>query len=171
MVAGLGVSDIAVINADDAFADLWRGMTNARVVSFGVHEAADFHAVDVRVEGRPDGFITRFTLDCPSGRASIDLQLAGEHNVANALAAAAAATAAGATLEHVVLGLAEMRAVRGRLQLKTARSGAWIIDDSYNANPSSVRAGIEVLAQLEGRRWLVLGDMAELGDFADAAHT
>ena len=63
-----------------------------------------------------------------------------------------------------------MRAVRGRLQLKTARSGAWIVDDSYNANPSSVRAGIEVLAQLEGRRWLVLGDMAELGEFAAAAH-
>jgi UDP-N-acetylmuramoyl-tripeptide--D-alanyl-D-alanine ligase len=171
MVAGLGDSDIAVINADDTFSDLWRSMTRARVISFGVHKAADFHAIGLRVEGDPDCFITCFTLTCPLGEVSIDLQLAGEHNVANAVAAAAAAYAAGATLEHIARGLAAMRAVRGRLQLKTARSGAWLIDDSYNANPSSVRAGIEVLAQLEGRRWLVLGDMAELGEFADAAHS
>jgi UDP-N-acetylmuramoyl-tripeptide--D-alanyl-D-alanine ligase len=88
----------------------------------------------------------------------------------NALAAAAAACAAGVRLESVTRGLAQVRAVRGRLQLKIARSGAWLIDDSYNANPSSVRAGIEVLAELGGRRWLVLGDMAELGSFAQQAH-
>ena len=104
------------------------------------------------------------------GQAAIELHLAGEHNVLNALAAAAAAAAAGASLEHIVAGLAAMRAVRGRLQLKTARSGAWIIDDSYNANPSSLRAAIDVLAQLDGRKWLVLGDMGELGDFAASAH-
>jgi UDP-N-acetylmuramoyl-tripeptide--D-alanyl-D-alanine ligase len=86
------------------------------------------------------------------------------------LGAAAAAAAAGATLEHIVAGLESMRPVSGRLQLKQAACGAWIIDDSYNANPSSMRAGIEVLASLEGRRWLVLGDMAELGEFAQSAH-
>jgi UDP-N-acetylmuramoyl-tripeptide--D-alanyl-D-alanine ligase len=63
-----------------------------------------------------------------------------------------------------------VRAVPGRLQFKRARSGAWLIDDSYNANPSSVRAAIEVLAQLNGKKWLVLGDMAELGDFAQSSH-
>jgi UDP-N-acetylmuramoyl-tripeptide--D-alanyl-D-alanine ligase len=63
-----------------------------------------------------------------------------------------------------------VRAVPGRLQFKRTAGGAWLIDDSYNANPSSVRAGIEVLAQLDGRKWLVLGDMAELGDFAQASH-
>jgi UDP-N-acetylmuramoyl-tripeptide--D-alanyl-D-alanine ligase len=98
------------------------------------------------------------------------LKLAGRHNIANALCAAAAATAAGASLEHVRAGLAAMRAVQGRLQLKRARSGAWVIDDSYNANPSSVRAGIDVLAQLEGPKWLVLGEMAELGEFARSSH-
>jgi UDP-N-acetylmuramoyl-tripeptide--D-alanyl-D-alanine ligase len=67
-------------------------------------------------------------------------------------------------------GLASMRAVPGRLQFRTARSGAWVIDDSYNANPSSMRAGIDVLAGLDGRRWLVIGDMAELGGFAENAH-
>jgi UDP-N-acetylmuramoyl-tripeptide--D-alanyl-D-alanine ligase len=97
--------------------------------------------------------------------------MGGRHNVANALAAAAAAAAAGAKLEHIVAGLGAMRAVAGRLQFKKALGGAWIIDDSYNANPSSMRAGIEVLAELEGTKWLVIGDMAELGEFAPAAHT
>jgi UDP-N-acetylmuramoyl-tripeptide--D-alanyl-D-alanine ligase len=97
--------------------------------------------------------------------------MGGRHNVANALAAAAAAAAAGAKLEHIVAGLGAMRAVAGRLQFKKALGGAWIIDDSYNANPSSMRAGIEVLSELEGTKWLVIGDMAELGEFAPAAHT
>ena len=171
MVAGLAADAVAVINADDEFAGLWRASTRARVVTFGMREGADFTASDIRVEGASGGFITTFTLSCPLGNAPIELQLAGQHNVSNALAAAAAAVAAGANLDHVVTGLGAMRAVRGRLQLKTARSGAWIIDDSYNANPSSVRAGIEVLAQLEGRKWLVLGGMGELGDFAPVAHT
>src|SRR5262249_48536045 len=100
----------------------------------------------------------------------VELRLAGRHNVANSLAAAAAAAAAGAQLAHIRAGLASVRAVQGRLQLKRARNGAGLIDDSYNANPSSVRAGIEVLAELEGRKWLVLGDMAELGDFARDSH-
>jgi UDP-N-acetylmuramoyl-tripeptide--D-alanyl-D-alanine ligase len=97
--------------------------------------------------------------------------MGGRHNVSNALAAAAAAAAAGAGLEQIVAGLGAMRAVAGRLQFKKALGGAWIIDDSYNANPSSMHAGIEVLAELDGTKWLVIGDMAELGDFGPAAHT
>ena len=96
--------------------------------------------------------------------------MGGRHNVPTRLAAAAAATAAGAKLEHVVAGLGAVRAVAGRLQFKKTASGAWLIDDSYNANPSSMRAGIEVLAGLDGRKWLVLGDMAELGEFAESSH-
>jgi len=97
--------------------------------------------------------------------------MGGRHNVLNALAAAAAASAAGASLAHIVAGLSTVSAVAGRLQFKKALSGAWIIDDSYNANPSSMRAGIEVLAELDGAKWLVIGDMAELGEFAPASHT
>ena len=88
----------------------------------------------------------------------------------NALAAAAAATSAGATLRGYRRGPRDVRAVKGRLQFERTRHGAWLIDDSYNANPSSVRAGLEVLSELPGRRWLVLGDMAELGEFADDSH-
>jgi UDP-N-acetylmuramoyl-tripeptide--D-alanyl-D-alanine ligase len=170
MVAGLEAGATAVINADDEFAALWRGSTPARVVTFGLEQAADFSAREVRADVDAGGFRTRFTLTSPLGTTPIELRLAGRHNVANSLAAAAAAAAAGAGLEAIGAGLAAMRAVQGRLQLKRAASGAWIIDDSYNANPSSVRAGIEVLAGLAGRRWLVLADMAELGAFAEEAH-
>jgi UDP-N-acetylmuramoyl-tripeptide--D-alanyl-D-alanine ligase len=170
MVESLPPEGVAVINADDRFASLWRSLTRARVVTFGLDPSADFTAQDVRTDVSEDGFRTRFTLKSPLGTAAIELHLAGRHNVVNALCAAAAATAAGAGLEHVVAGLAGMRPVQGRLQLKRARSGAWILDDSYNANPSSVRAGIDVLAALDGRKWLVLGDMAELGAYAESSH-
>ena len=170
MVAGLAPDATAVINADDEFADLWKGMTSARVVTFGVRQAADFKADAVRTTIGPEGFLTQFTLVCPLGSTAVTLHMGGRHNVSNALAAAAAAAAAGAGLKEIVAGLATMRAVAGRLQFKKALSGAWIIDDSYNANPSSMHAGIEVLADLDGAKWLVIGDMAELGEFAPAAH-
>jgi UDP-N-acetylmuramoyl-tripeptide--D-alanyl-D-alanine ligase len=141
------------------------------VLTFGVRASADFKANDVRTTIGPEGFLTHFTLVCPLGRAAVVLQMGGRHNVSNALAAAAAATAAGADLPQIVAGLGAVRAVAGRLQFKKALSGAWIIDDSYNANPSSMHAGIEVLAELDGAKWLVIGDMAELGEFAQAAHT
>jgi UDP-N-acetylmuramoyl-tripeptide--D-alanyl-D-alanine ligase len=170
MVAGLEDAGTAVINADDEFAQLWRGLTRARIVTFGVRAPADYRASEVRTSVGTQGFRTRFQLISPAGETGIELSLGGTHNVANALAAAAAAAAAGATLQQISTGLAGVRAVGGRLQFKQAPAGAWIIDDSYNANPSSVRAAIEVLASLGGRRWLVLGDMAELGAYAADAH-
>jgi UDP-N-acetylmuramoyl-tripeptide--D-alanyl-D-alanine ligase len=170
MVAGLASTATAVINADDAFAPLWRGLTRAQVVTFGMRTSADFSASEVRAAVGAGGFRTHFQLRAPQGSVDIELALGGAHNVANALAAAAAAASAGATLEQVATGLARVRAVSGRLQFRQAKSGAWLIDDSYNANPSSVRAAIEVLGSLAGRRWLVLGDMAELGEHAAQAH-
>jgi UDP-N-acetylmuramoyl-tripeptide--D-alanyl-D-alanine ligase len=170
MVAGLPPSGTAVINADDAYASLWRAGTAARVLSFGLRQEADFRAAGLRLELAAGDFLTRFRLHSPIGEVDVMLALAGRHNVRNALAAAAAATCAGATLADVTAGLGSMRAVKGRLQLRRTRAGAWLIDDSYNANPSSARAGLEVLSELPGRRWLVLGDMAELGEFADSSH-
>ena len=170
MVAGLDPQATAVLNADDEFLGLWRGMTSARVVTFGLAAGADFRASGLQSTLAADGFLTRFTLTCPRGATPIELHVGGRHNVANALAAAAAAASAGARLGHIAAGLASVRPVSGRLQLKQAAGGAWIIDDSYNANPSSVRCGIQVLCSLAGRHWLVLGDMAELGEFAERAH-
>jgi len=171
MVAGLAPAATAVINADDAFAALWRSLTAARVVTFGLRERADFSASEVESSIGAQGFRTRFRLSAPQGSTAIELSLGGAHNVANALAAAAAAASAGATLAQIATGLAGVRAVPGRLQFKQTRGGGWLIDDSYNANPSSMRAAIEVLAAVGGRRWLALGDMGELGDSATQAHT
>jgi UDP-N-acetylmuramoyl-tripeptide--D-alanyl-D-alanine ligase len=170
MVAELPGSGVAVINDDDAYASLWRANTQARVVSFGLRSDADFHPRDLRFDVTADGFATRYRLCSPSGEVDVALSVAGRHNVLNALAAAAAAATAGATLEQIATGLASMRAVKGRLQFRRTPAGAWLIDDSYNANPSSARAALEVLSELPGRRWMVLGDMAELGAFADSSH-
>jgi UDP-N-acetylmuramoyl-tripeptide--D-alanyl-D-alanine ligase len=170
MVACLPARGTAVINADDSFASLWHAMSAAPAVTFGLRPEADFRAEELQWEAHPEGFRTGFRLVCPQGTMPIRLALAGRHNVLNALAAAAAAVSAGAALPDVAAGLGAMRAVKGRLQLRSTRHGAWLIDDSYNANPSSVRAGLAVLGELPGRRWFVLGDMAELGSFAEASH-
>ena len=170
-VACLKPEGTAIINADDAYAGYWRANSGAkRIVSFGVHHAADFAAKNIFQGIERGEFATRFTLVCPLGERAIMLKAGGAHNVGNALAAAAAASAAGASLEDIALGLADFRAVSGRLQLKAGTRGSWIIDDSYNANPSSVRAGLEVLRSLSGVTWLVLGDMAELGESSQDSH-
>jgi UDP-N-acetylmuramoyl-tripeptide--D-alanyl-D-alanine ligase len=106
----------------------------------------------------------------PAGDIDIVLPMAGEHNVTNALGAAAAAMAAGASLDTVKQGLATVSNVAGRMQMTTVRNGVRLFDDSYNANPASTGAAIQFLARLEGQSWLVLGDMAELGESAEQLH-
>ena len=170
MVAGLPEQGVAIINADDPYAGLWRGLTRAKVLTFGLTAAADFHATDIVEELAEAGFRIRYMLQSPAGSRAVQLNVGGRHNVSNSLAAAAAAVSAGASLAHVTAGLATMQPVQGRLQPRRTTHGARLIDDSYNANPSSVRAGIDVLASLGGRSWLVLGDMGELGDHASASH-
>jgi len=168
----LGMDGTAVINADDRFAAFWHGLARdaGRVVTFGVRERADFGARDVRSRVTDGGFQTEFELVTPVGRRHIALALAGDHNVMNALAAAAAAHAAGAGLEAIVAGLARMRPVAGRLEVKRLPGGIRLIDDSYNANPASVRAGLRALAGVEGQHWLVLGEMKELGEESAQLH-
>jgi UDP-N-acetylmuramoyl-tripeptide--D-alanyl-D-alanine ligase len=170
MVAGLAADAIAVLNADDPYFALWRGMTSARVVSFGVEQAADYSASDISEVLTDAGFSTTFMLRAPQGSIAVRLNVGGRHNLCNALCAAAAAQAAGATLEQVAVGLASMQPVGGRLKPARTVCGARLIDDSYNANPSSMKAGIDVLTKLSGRAWLVMGDMGELGDQARASH-
>jgi UDP-N-acetylmuramoyl-tripeptide--D-alanyl-D-alanine ligase len=172
MYAALGPGGTAVINADDPFAELWQTMAprDARILRFGIEAPADVRAQAIAGRIESGAFATSFALAIGGEQARVRLPLAGRHNVSNALGAAAAAHAAGVALPAIVAGLERMRPVSGRLQLKPGLRGSWLIDDSYNANPSSVRAGIDVLAALPGEHWLVLGEMAELGDETVASH-
>ena len=172
MFEALGAEGTAVINADDRFASVWHGLARraGRVLTFGIRERADFGARNVTCHVADEGFTSEFDLVTPGGERRVTLALAGEHNVLNALAAAAAAHAAGASLDSVVAGLGRMRAVTGRLEVKSLSGGARLIDDSYNANPASVRAGLRALSALAGEHWLVLGEMRELGEASPQLH-
>ena len=163
----LPADGVAIINADDAFAGFFAGLAGTRrVLRFGLEHKADVGA-DI-VEQRADG--SRFVLSTPEGDAEVNLALPGRHNVANALAAASIALALDVPLATIVAGLEQARAVAGRLRRVTLPGGITLIDDSYNANPSSMAAAIATLALADGERWLALGDMAELGADARALH-
>jgi UDP-N-acetylmuramoyl-tripeptide--D-alanyl-D-alanine ligase len=167
----LGEAGTAIINADDHFAPYWRGLAaSRRVLEFAIDQPADFTAGHIRQQIEHGEFITQFDLTSPAGYSPVTVYAGGAHNVRNALAAAAAAHAAGASLEHIAAGLEQFRPVGGRLQLKAGARGSWIIDDSYNANPSSVRAGLDVLRSQPAPIWFVLGEMAELGQQTAESH-
>ncbi len=163
----LPADGVAIINADDAFASFFSGLAGARrQLRFGLEQAADVRA-DI-LEARVDG--SRFVLRTPQGDAEVTLPLAGRHNVANALAAAAIALALAVPVATIVAGLQQAGAVTGRLVRTALPGGGTLLDDSYNANPGSMAAAIDTLALAGGERWLVLGDMAELGTDARALH-
>jgi UDP-N-acetylmuramoyl-tripeptide--D-alanyl-D-alanine ligase len=171
LYAGLAAGATAIINHDDAYRELWVGMSRAaRRYSFGLAPGADFSARDVAQHVAGGSLWQAFELLTPAGPVAVRIALAGLHNVVNALGAAAAAHAAGAQPAAIAAGLGKARAVRGRLQMRSGRAGARLLDDSYNANPSSLAVALDVLGALGGERWLVLGDMAELGCETRAAH-
>lgn len=152
----LATDGVAIINADDDYAELWRSLAGGcSIISFGMESNAD-----VQGELGTDRSLTLFT---PKGEITVSLPLTGRHNAMNALAATAAAIAAGASLSDVKAGLESMQSVPGRLQWKQGVKGARILDDTYNANPASLEAALNVLADCDTDRYLALGDMAELG--------
>lgn len=163
---GLGAGGVAIVNADEAYADYWRAVNVGRaIVTFGIDAPAD-----VRATCTLRGFGSRLELDTPHGPVAFDMQVPGMHNARNAVGAAAACLAAGVSLDAVAEGLAGFAGARGRLQRRDGPNGAVILDDTYNANPDSVRAGIDVLAATPGHTFLVLGDMGEIGDASAQLH-
>jgi UDP-N-acetylmuramoyl-tripeptide--D-alanyl-D-alanine ligase len=161
----------AVINADDAFAEYFASrVPDRRILRFGLETTADLSARDIRATAEGSDFV----LVAPHGEVGVSLHLPGRHNVLNALAAAGVAMACGVSLAIIAEGLSAAQPVAGRQVAHVLANGAVVIDDSYNANPGSLVAAIDTLAaasaQAGGEGWLVLGDMRELGDDAEALH-
>lgn len=164
--AGLADGGTAIINADDVFSDLWKNLASKhQQITFGLKAKADvtakyeLHATSSEVE-----------LTAPNGTVKFSLPAPGVHNVSNALAATAAALALNVSLENIAIGLGAFAGVKGRLQEKPGFEGAKVIDDTYNANPMSMKAAIDVLKANAGQRVFVMGDMAELGVDAASMH-
>ncbi len=164
--AGLGNNGIAIVNHEDHYADYWKQLNAGRqVIRFGLGGEPEVKAA-IRIQQAGQ----KLTITTPQGEATVNLKLLGKHNALNALAATAAAVAIDVPLRAVKHGLESLSPVRGRLQLKAGIKGSRLIDDTYNANPTSLYAALDVLNEFPGRHFLALGDMGELGGKADSLH-
>ncbi|WP_252091129.1 UDP-N-acetylmuramoyl-tripeptide--D-alanyl-D-alanine ligase [Pseudomonas sp. MWU13-3659] len=169
ILEGLGDGGIAILNLDDKAFAIWKARAGAhKVVAFARNDVrADFYATGI---GRDARGCPSFTLHGAGESVDVQLNVLGEHNVSNALAAAAAAHAVGLSLSGIAAGLNAVQPVKGRTVAQIAPNGVRVIDDSYNANPTSMCAAIDILAGFSGRTVLVLGDIGELGQWAEEGH-
>ena len=175
-IEALPADGVAVFPCDDEYADIWQAQAaGRRCLRFALAGEADgpWPRAEISARARWAGDAWQVEMTTPEGQARLTLRVAGRHNVRNALASTAAALGAGIALADVVRGLESFAPVKGRSQLKSLRRGGRtlpLVDDTYNANPDSVRAAIDVLAGLPAPRWLLLGDMGEVGDQGPAFH-
>jgi UDP-N-acetylmuramoyl-tripeptide--D-alanyl-D-alanine ligase len=164
---GLPKTGFAIVNRDEPYSDYFiHSCINAKLVTFSLASGTDYFATDIQLAPMNSAFI----LHTPFGHIQVKLPIPGMHNISNALAAASLAGSLGVKLEVIQAGLEHFSTITGRMQIKTHASGAVIIDDTYNANPRSLTAAMEVLANYPGKKCLVLGDMGELGDEAAKMH-
>lgn len=170
LVTELPSAAVAVLNADDSRVAAMAGMTRARIVTFGLSDRVDVGAIDVSTTAEG----TRFTLAIDQDRYDVHLQILGEHNVMNALAAVAASQEFGVGVEAAIAALSALPlAERWRMELQHSPENITVINDAYNASPDSMAAALKTLAEItrgKSRAVAVLGEMAELGEFADEEH-
>ena len=171
IITSLSQAGVAVLNRDDAYYHLWRRLAGDRkTVSFGLSNTADVYAENIVTSLSSEGFETSFTLNLAEDSIAIKLSLAGEHNVKNAIAAAAASREFGFKLSDIKQGLEQVKPVIGRMQALLGRKGNTVIDDTYNANPASLKAALSALSD-QNKNWLILGAFGELGENSSAMHS
>jgi len=172
IIESLGADGIAVLNRDDTFYPFWvdQKLGERRHISFGFDSSADVRAENIHTALNAGGFVTEFELITATGKQAIRLNLAGEHNVKNALAATAVALQFGIDLTAIKQGLENMKAVKGRMQALSGKNGNVIVDDTYNANPASLKAALDAIAPFQKPIWLALGAFGELGPDSQAIH-
>jgi UDP-N-acetylmuramoyl-tripeptide--D-alanyl-D-alanine ligase len=173
IIESLQPDGIAVLNRDDVFYDFWLAnkVGGRKSVSFGLNDAADVRAENIHSELDNQGFVSCFDLITDAGTTIIRFNLAGEHNVKNALAATAVALQFGISLSDIKRGLEQMKPVTGRMQTLHGKKGNIVIDDSYNANPASLKAALQAIKQCQQPIWLALGAFGELGSDSANIHT
>jgi len=165
----LSAHGVAVYPANDTYSDLWASLSKqaGKQLTFGQKPDAAVRVTDIQTEASG----SQFRLTYEQQTVQVSLPMAGQHNVVNAAAAAACALAAGASLANAVQAFSSFMPVKGRMQVHQLSDARVLIDDTYNANPDSVRVAIDVLAKLPSPRALVLGDMGEVGDLGPQMHT
>ena len=171
LIDNVGDHGSIILNRDDVFFPEWKDRAGyRRTITFGLNAAADVRAINVCQGNNGAGALTGFDLVYKNFCFPIELNLSGCHNVSNALAAAAVCFALGLNSSDIQQGLASMKAVSGRLQFTEGAEGALLIDDSYNANPSSYAAALDVLVNCGREPWVILGELSELGEQTEEFH-
>ncbi|NNE37877.1 MAG: UDP-N-acetylmuramoyl-tripeptide--D-alanyl-D-alanine ligase, partial [Gammaproteobacteria bacterium] len=167
--SGLKSNGTAIINADDKYSKFWSETADGlKTLYFGIQRPADIRAKNIRINSNKSE--THFDIQFPESIIPINLPLMGTHNILNALAAAACCHAAGVPVMQIKQGLEKMLCIPGRMERLTGLHDSTIFNDTYNANPASLEAGLKVLSEFDGPRWLIFGDMGELGERSEEFH-